>query len=130
MLTLFLLFLILHDDSETSTETKMKREVCVNRVAMILALKLNSPLLMWLKLIVEMENNLTYNVPKRQQTKSKELTFKLLAGIPSRSISSSSSSLIKYGRRLYARSSSHTSIGEKVVRCRFFLGGCSECVDT
>lgn len=60
----------------------------------------------------------------------KPLTFKLLAGIPSLCTRSSSSSLIKYGRRLYARSSSHTSIGEKVVRFRFFFAGFSASGDT
>ena len=55
----------------------------------------------------------------------KKLTFRLLAVIPSLCTSSSSSSFSKYGRRLNARSSSQTSIGEKVVRCRFFVAECS-----
>ena len=55
----------------------------------------------------------------------KKLTFTLLAVIPSLCTSSSSSSFSKYGRRLNARSSSQTSIGEKVVRCRFFVAECS-----
>ena len=45
--------------------------------------------------------------------------------MPSLRTRSFSPSLAKYGRSLYARSSSHTSIGEKVVRFRFFLTGCS-----
>ena len=46
--------------------------------------------------------------------------------MPSLRTRSFSPSLAKYGRSLYARSSSHTSIGEKVVRFRFFLAGCSK----
>ena len=55
----------------------------------------------------------------------RKLTFRLLAVIPSLCTSSSASSFSKYGRRLNARSSSKTSIGEKVVRCRFFFVECS-----
>ena len=45
--------------------------------------------------------------------------------MPSLRTRSLSPSLVKYGRSLYACSSSHNSIGEKVVRFRFFLTWCS-----
>ena len=49
-----------------------------------------------------------------------ELTFTLFSGIPSLRTRSSLSCLSRYGWRLNARSISHTSLAEKVVRCRFF----------